>query len=67
MAAKRRKSPSGTTQTYEERKDAGRRITTFALPDETNEEIDALAKAWKTTRTAVVIQAVRDAAQRRKV
>lgn len=53
------KSRSGPTIGQEERAARGYRNRTFSLPDTTSELIDDIAARMGTTRSAVIVSAVR--------
>jgi predicted transcriptional regulator len=55
-----KKSRSGTTRSYAERKDAGRPLVTFTLTLETKAIIQELAEHYNLSRSAVVELAVRE-------
>jgi hypothetical protein len=55
----KKRSRSGTTRSYAERRDAGRPIVNFSLSSEVDALIDRLAVERKMSRSALVELAVR--------
>lgn len=60
MPKQEKKSRSGTTMTYAERKARGRPQMTFSLSNETRELLDSLSARLELSRSAVIELAVRE-------
>jgi hypothetical protein len=64
--ATKKKSRSGTTRTYAERKAAGRGLVSLTMSDETKALLDELAQALGISRAATVELALREFDKKRR-